>query len=336
MRAHEAVGARDEARAALVDVARSRGGARRARSSRPDDAIVARHRCRVIQQRHRSAVRSGLRHRALDRRGQRLCGSRGRHSLAQVWARRKDRRLLRRLRGLRRARAGGERAARRRAAAVRAGPRPTGRLGREVGAWCARARGRRSCRRSPSRSRRRTRSPALLTGSPSAQHQAAAAAALARPGGRRADLCRASPRARSRRSTTTATAALGFGARRGRRARRDRRARRPRRAAPSAGGSPLNGAVALGVPLAVLVARGGRRPARARRPAARLRELAEGVALPFALQGLYVIGYRFASGLGDGHADDLLLRLPDRRAARRRDGDARSRSSRRCRSRATS
>jgi len=33
-----------------------------------------------------------------------------------------------------------------------------------------------------------------------------------------------------------------------------------------------------------------------------LRELAEGVALPFALQGLYVIGYRFAVGLGTGKA----------------------------------
>ena len=32
----------------------------------------------------------------------------------------------------------------------------------------------------------------------------------------------------------------------------------------------------------------------------RLRVLVEGVSLPFALQGLYVIGYRFASGLGTG------------------------------------
>jgi hypothetical protein len=37
-------------------------------------------------------------------------------------------------------------------------------------------------------------------------------------------------------------------------------------------------------------------------PFARLRELVEGVALPFALQGLYVIAYRFASGVGTGKA----------------------------------
>jgi hypothetical protein len=64
-------------------------------------------------------------------------------------------------------------------------------------------------------------------------------------------------------------------------------------------GLALNGAVALGVPLVVLVARRG-----IGRPlgglVARLRLLAEGVALPFALQGLYVIGIRFASGLGEG------------------------------------
>jgi hypothetical protein len=34
----------------------------------------------------------------------------------------------------------------------------------------------------------------------------------------------------------------------------------------------------------------------------RLLELGEGVALPVALQGLYVVGYRFASGLGAGRA----------------------------------
>ena len=64
-------------------------------------------------------------------------------------------------------------------------------------------------------------------------------------------------------------------------------------------GIALNGAVSLGVPLAVLLARGGvGRPAGAVVP--RLRALADGVALPFALQGLYVIGLRFASGLGEG------------------------------------
>ncbi|HZO97707.1 MAG TPA: hypothetical protein VFB42_10090 [Gaiellaceae bacterium] len=64
-------------------------------------------------------------------------------------------------------------------------------------------------------------------------------------------------------------------------------------------GLALNGGVSLAVPLLVLVRRGG-----VGRPAAgapgRLRELAEGVALPFALQGLYVVAYRFASGLGEG------------------------------------
>src|SRR5438045_1765955 len=64
-------------------------------------------------------------------------------------------------------------------------------------------------------------------------------------------------------------------------------------------GIALNGAVSVAVPLVVLVGRGG-----VGLPggdlASRLRQLAEGVALPFALQGLYVIGFRFASGLGEG------------------------------------
>ena len=64
-------------------------------------------------------------------------------------------------------------------------------------------------------------------------------------------------------------------------------------------GLALNGAVALAVPLAILVARGCvALPERG--VVSRLRRLAEGVALPFALQGLYVIGLRFASGLGAG------------------------------------
>ena len=62
-------------------------------------------------------------------------------------------------------------------------------------------------------------------------------------------------------------------------------------------GLALNGGIALGVPFAVLVARGGVALPTAG-AARRLRELVEGVALPFALQGLYVIAYRFASGLG--------------------------------------
>jgi hypothetical protein len=66
-------------------------------------------------------------------------------------------------------------------------------------------------------------------------------------------------------------------------------------------GLALNGALSLAIPLAALVARDGlRRPDG--RVWGRLVELGEGVALPIALQGLYVIGYRFASGLGAGRA----------------------------------
>jgi hypothetical protein len=64
-------------------------------------------------------------------------------------------------------------------------------------------------------------------------------------------------------------------------------------------GLALNGGLSAGIPIALLVARRALgRPDFAL--GARLRALAEGVALPFALQGLYVIGYRFASGLGTG------------------------------------
>jgi hypothetical protein len=66
-------------------------------------------------------------------------------------------------------------------------------------------------------------------------------------------------------------------------------------------GLALNGALSLAIPLAALVARGGvGRPDG--RVWGRIVELGEGVALPIALQGLYVIGYRFASGLGAGRA----------------------------------
>jgi hypothetical protein len=66
-------------------------------------------------------------------------------------------------------------------------------------------------------------------------------------------------------------------------------------------GLAVNGAIAALVPLAAVV----RRHALGRpdgSPFTRLRELVEGVALPFALQGLYVIAYRFASGTGTGKA----------------------------------
>jgi hypothetical protein len=64
-------------------------------------------------------------------------------------------------------------------------------------------------------------------------------------------------------------------------------------------GLALNGAVSLLIPLAVLVRRRGLRLPD-ERLGRRLVELAEGVALPVALQVLFVIGNRFASGIGAG------------------------------------
>ena len=65
-------------------------------------------------------------------------------------------------------------------------------------------------------------------------------------------------------------------------------------------GLAANGAIALGVPLA----RARRRGAASARPQGsvwpRLRDLAEGASLPFALQGLYLIALRFATGEGEG------------------------------------
>jgi hypothetical protein len=64
-------------------------------------------------------------------------------------------------------------------------------------------------------------------------------------------------------------------------------------------GLALNGALTLAIPLGALVVRRG-----IGWPAAvdwsRLVQLGEGVALPVALQVLYVVGLRFASGLGEG------------------------------------
>jgi hypothetical protein len=66
-------------------------------------------------------------------------------------------------------------------------------------------------------------------------------------------------------------------------------------------GLALNGAVSLAIPLVPLLRRGGVGMPDSS-PWRRLVELGEGVALPLALQGLYVIAYRFASGLGTGEA----------------------------------
>jgi O-antigen/teichoic acid export membrane protein len=69
-------------------------------------------------------------------------------------------------------------------------------------------------------------------------------------------------------------------------------------------GIAANGAIAVGIPFAALVVKDGvGRPAHA--VGHRLWILVEGVSLPFALQGLYIIGYRFASGLGTGRPTTL-------------------------------
>jgi len=69
-------------------------------------------------------------------------------------------------------------------------------------------------------------------------------------------------------------------------------------------GLAVNAAIAAGAPLAALLVRHVLRAPDAS-PLARLRELVEGVSLPFALQGLYLVGYRFANGLGTGKATTL-------------------------------
>jgi hypothetical protein len=66
-------------------------------------------------------------------------------------------------------------------------------------------------------------------------------------------------------------------------------------------GLALNGALSLAIPLVPLALRGAVAAPDAG-IGSRLVLLGEGVALPLALQGLYVIAYRFSSGLGTGRA----------------------------------
>jgi peptidoglycan biosynthesis protein MviN/MurJ (putative lipid II flippase) len=74
-------------------------------------------------------------------------------------------------------------------------------------------------------------------------------------------------------------------------------------------GVALNSAIALGLPLGALVARGGRlrhlRMAGALDVRRRLFRLVHGGAVPFAIQGLYVIALRFAAGTGEGSVTSL-------------------------------
>ncbi len=64
-------------------------------------------------------------------------------------------------------------------------------------------------------------------------------------------------------------------------------------------GLALNGGIAIAIPLAALAARHGL-ALPDERLGARLAELGEGIALPVALQLMFVVGIRFASGLGVG------------------------------------
>jgi len=66
-------------------------------------------------------------------------------------------------------------------------------------------------------------------------------------------------------------------------------------------GLAVNAAIACAVPLAVAARRGALGPPDAR-VLVRLHELVDGVALPLALQGFFVVGVRFANGLGAGRA----------------------------------
>jgi O-antigen/teichoic acid export membrane protein len=73
-------------------------------------------------------------------------------------------------------------------------------------------------------------------------------------------------------------------------------------------GLTLNGAIALGIPLVALVVQGGR-PRHLRGASLRLKfrlvRLAQGIAVPLAVQGLYVLALRFAAGTGTGNVTSL-------------------------------
>src|SRR6476469_7631671 len=73
-------------------------------------------------------------------------------------------------------------------------------------------------------------------------------------------------------------------------------------------GLALNGAIAIGLPLAVLLVRGNRLRRHSGVPLRlgyRLWRLAYGAAVPIALQGLYLIALRFAAGTGEGSVTSL-------------------------------
>src|SRR5919202_762851 len=70
-------------------------------------------------------------------------------------------------------------------------------------------------------------------------------------------------------------------------------------------GLALNGAIALAVPVAALAVGGARPGAGALAFARRLGRLAQGAAVPLALQGLYLVALRLAAGLGPGEVTTL-------------------------------
>ncbi len=73
-------------------------------------------------------------------------------------------------------------------------------------------------------------------------------------------------------------------------------------------GLALNGAIAIGLPMAVLLSRGSRLRRHRGVPIRlgyRLWRLLYGAAVPLAIQGLYVIALRFAAGTGEGNVTSL-------------------------------